>query len=72
MKMTFRNIVIRYSGCDCCGDDGFCGSEPGPIVIETDARDISVMEHAKIAFAQASLVTTAKSRTKIDVPYRGA
>ena len=50
MKMTFRNIVVQYSGCDCCGDDGFCGSEPGPVVIETNARDVSVMEHAKIAF----------------------
>lgn len=50
MKMTFKNIVVYYGGCDCCGDDGTYGVEPGPIVIETNSHEVSIMEHAKIAF----------------------
>lgn len=50
MKMTFTNIVIYYSGCGCCGDDGVYISETGPIVVESPNEEVSVWEHAKIAF----------------------
>jgi hypothetical protein len=52
MKITFTNIVVRYGGCGCCGDDGSIGSEPGPIVIETNHPDVSIETHAKIAFGE--------------------
>jgi hypothetical protein len=50
MKMTFTNIVVWYGGCGCCGDEGVYTSESGPIVIETPESEVSVADHAKIAF----------------------
>ena len=55
MKITFTNIVVRYGGCGCCGDDGVIVTEPGPIVIETPNSDVSVENHAKIAFGEGTI-----------------
>lgn len=49
MKITFTNVVVEYSGCDCCGS-GVVTPPSGPFVIETSNTDVSIEEHAKIAF----------------------
>jgi hypothetical protein len=53
MKITFTNIVTANSGCVCCGEKGTVGTEPGPIVIETNNDEVSVDDHAKIAFGNS-------------------
>lgn len=50
MKITFTNVKIAYGGCDCCGDDTIFDVSPGPFVIETPNEDVSVENHAKVAF----------------------
>ena len=49
MKIEFRNVQTVIHGCDCCNCVGTHISE-GPFIVTTDNEEVSVEEHASIAF----------------------
>jgi len=52
MKIEFRNVCTVIQGCGCCVDSNKVFAI-GPFTIETNNTEVSVEEHANIAFGSS-------------------